>query len=115
MIIRAALAILRRIMAPRRRIAYREYLASPHWQTKREAYWRYRATKGPPSCESCGATDRPLDLHHNHYRTVGDERYGDLTPLCRDCHDDVHRIARWPGQTLESALRMVKLRNLRRG
>lgn len=43
------------------------------------------------SCEDCLA-DYPLELHHLHYRTVGEEEPDDLLALCRDCHHQRHRL-----------------------
>lgn len=41
-------------------------------------------------CEEC-AHRAVLDLHHLHYRTVGEESPEDLKALCRDCHHAAHR------------------------
>lgn len=41
-------------------------------------------------CESCGRR-AALDLHHLHYRSVGEEKPEDLRALCRECHDAAHR------------------------
>jgi uncharacterized OB-fold protein len=35
-------------------------------------------------CEGCGATDKPLDIHHKRYGI--DVNYYDLELLCPDCH-----------------------------
>jgi hypothetical protein len=32
----------------------------------------------------------PLDLHHKHYRTLGEEGLDDVELLCRACHDKQH-------------------------
>ena len=42
-------------------------------------------------CEDC-STDHSLELHHLHYRTVGEEEPDDLLALCRDCHHQRHRL-----------------------
>jgi 5-methylcytosine-specific restriction endonuclease McrA len=41
-------------------------------------------------CERCGEK-ADLDLHHLHYRTVGEETTDDLMALCRPCHNEAHR------------------------
>jgi len=42
-------------------------------------------------CQHCGTT-RNLTLHHVKYRRYGGTSTPDnLTTLCRDCHDAVHR------------------------
>ena len=40
-------------------------------------------------CEDCYG-DMPLELHHLHYNTQGEETPDDLVALCRSCHDDRH-------------------------
>jgi hypothetical protein len=31
------------------------------------------------------------DLHHRNYDRLGHERFDDLIPLCRACHEQLHR------------------------
>lgn len=64
---------------------YRAYLASDHW---RDVKRRYRASRLRQTC-FCGATR--VDLHHRTYKRIGRERLGDLVPLCREHHAEVHR------------------------
>jgi 5-methylcytosine-specific restriction endonuclease McrA len=47
-----------------------------------------------PTCQVCGApwTLRRGHLHHRSYDRIGHERFGDLIPLDRQCHDRLHRI-----------------------
>ena len=66
---------------------YNDYLRSEHWQDVKK---RYRQSRYPWVCFCCGASDRPLDLHHRSYKRLGQERLMDLLPLCRECHDAVH-------------------------
>lgn len=40
-------------------------------------------------CESC-SRDGPLELHHRHYNSQGEEKPEDLYALCRDCHQAMH-------------------------
>lgn len=35
---------------------------------------------------------RWFQLHHLHYRTVGDERFEDVLVLCRLCHELEHDL-----------------------
>lgn len=37
--------------------------------------------------------DIPLDIHHHHYLTVGNEQPHDVVTLCRNCHIAVKREA----------------------
>jgi hypothetical protein len=32
------------------------------------------------------------DLHHRTYRRLGQERFEDLAPTCRGCHDRIHLV-----------------------
>ena len=60
-------------------------------------HWRdvFVAVHGiEPVCAVCGEpwTLRHGDLHHRTYDRLGHERFDDLIPLCRECHERVHRI-----------------------
>lgn len=65
---------------------YDVYITSPEWKVrarqirKRDGY----------TCQDCGATDVPLDVHHLTYEHLGHERDEDLITLCRECHDAQH-------------------------
>lgn len=79
-----------------RRLAYWDYMSSFAWFSRREQ-WAAEWTahhRAQPCCVVCGgpwslARD---DLHHRSYTRLGHEAHGDLTPLCRACHHDVHRV-----------------------
>jgi 1-aminocyclopropane-1-carboxylate deaminase/D-cysteine desulfhydrase-like pyridoxal-dependent ACC family enzyme len=63
---------------------YNNYINSLEWQAKaaqRKALDLY-------TCQTCGATER-LEVHHKHYRTLGNESMDDLITLCRDCHEAI--------------------------
>lgn len=75
-----------------RRKAYREYLLSPEWQTRR--LLAIEAAGG--CCQVCNSSRR-LDVHHRTYARIGGELPGDLITLCRGCHAIFHahgRLAR---------------------
>jgi 5-methylcytosine-specific restriction endonuclease McrA len=64
-------------------LLYTLYLRSEAWRAKRlevlaRAGW---------TCERCGLTGVRLDVHHRHYRNLGDEPLEDLQALCRPCHE----------------------------
>jgi hypothetical protein len=68
--------------------SYRDYLLSAHWaKLKRE----YREGDLPQHCLAC--RDSNYELHHRSYERLGAEIRGDLIPLCRKCHEKVHRYA----------------------
>ena len=71
-------------------------MASRAWLDSRE-HWRdtYVAVHGvEPTCAACGGrwTLRNGDLHHRSYDRLGRERFDDLMPLCRGCHEQLHRV-----------------------
>lgn len=67
---------------------YVAYLASEHWADVRRRYWESRL---PKCCHGCGASSRPLDLHHRTYKRLGGEYLTDLILVCRNCHRDIHQ------------------------
>lgn len=62
-----------------------EYLRSEHWQLTRAA----ALARAENRCQVCNASSR-LDVHHRTYERLGNEHPGDLTVLCRRCHDLFH-------------------------
>jgi 5-methylcytosine-specific restriction endonuclease McrA len=77
-----------------RRTAYQEYIASPRWR-KNPARLAEIAAAGH-RCRLCnaGADEAELQVHHRTYERLFHELPGDLTTLCRPCHDDVTAIQR---------------------
>lgn len=76
-------------IAALRRLPYREYLQTSHWQRVRIlALERARF-----ACTLCPATER-LEVHHRSYARRGFEQPEDLIVLCHDCHSRHHRILR---------------------
>lgn len=63
--------------------SYEEYLTSPHWQNIKLTY------PGIRRCKVCNS--KGVHLHHRNYRNLGNEQPGDLVPLCKKHHDDVHQ------------------------
>ena len=79
-----------------RRRAYGCWMASAQWLEIRRLWYaewvsRYGAE---PSCVVCGGAWHLDcgDLHHRSYRNLGQERFEDLLPVDRACHDRVHAV-----------------------
>lgn len=81
------------------------YLKSPAWHARRRMWFDdCRAAGYEPACQVCEMTMTQLgslDLHHVSYEGVGrgernrwvaNEADQDLMPMCRVCHQDLHRI-----------------------
>lgn len=71
-------------------------MGSPQWLVWRERWlgaW-IRIHGSEPTCLACGRpwSLRHDDLHHRSYDHLGHEGFCDLIPLCRACHNWVHRI-----------------------
>ena len=71
---------------------YSEYLRSSHWKVTREK----ALDRAGLRCQLCGNQTGQLDVHHNNYRNLGNERPEDLIVLCRTCHSRFHEGGRMP-------------------
>lgn len=73
------------------KMTYRDQLLHPSWQRRRlEVLSRDRF-----SCTECEATDKTLHVHHKRYvkgRMAWEYEDGDLTTLCKDCHESGHEV-----------------------
>jgi 5-methylcytosine-specific restriction endonuclease McrA len=66
-------------------ICYREYLASPEWQVRRQ----HVLERSRGVCEGC--REQPAsEVHHLTYDHVGEEFLWELEAVCDDCHSRVH-------------------------
>ncbi len=74
---------------------YLDYMASPEWQQRR----RRALTRAGYQCGMAGdgACRGPLDVHHKHYKNLGNEGDEDLQVLCRLHHRyaDARRKGDW--------------------
>lgn len=66
----------------------RTYLASPEWNVRRKATLK----RDHYACVSCGTSGVPLQVHHTHYRTFGQEDISCLRSLCGSCHENLHKV-----------------------
>lgn len=71
----------------RSKLAYADYLQTPHWQHLRR---RMLAVAGY-RCQRCGGSGLRLDVHHLTYDHLGLEPEADLQVLCFVCHGAEHR------------------------
>jgi hypothetical protein len=62
-------------------MSYKQYLKTLHWQGTKLIM--ANAQKG--KCAFCG-TNKNINVHHLHYKTIGNESTKDLKRLCKDCH-----------------------------
>jgi len=67
------------------RVNYHAYIQSSEWRTKASvakeaAGWRCQVCNRPSS-------EVTLDAHHRTYERLGHELPGDITVLCRNCHE----------------------------
>lgn len=68
---------------------YHEYLRSDAWKEKR----RLVIKRCGNTCEDCHLI--PVEqVHHLHYRNVGNEELDDLVGLCAECHAERHGLER---------------------
>jgi 5-methylcytosine-specific restriction endonuclease McrA len=79
-----------------RRGEYAAWMSSAGWWQARRRWrdaWVARFGR-EPTCAVCGDpwTLRHGDLHHRSYDRLGHERFDDLTPICRRCHQAAHLI-----------------------
>ena len=65
-------------------LPYKQYLLSDWWKFKRKQKLksvRYR-------CNRCGG--KAWQVHHLHYKSLGQEKKSDLEALCGGCHSSEH-------------------------
>lgn len=80
-----------------RRVAARKfydgYMSSPAWWSFRRDWFAWAQSHGDVVCLGCARkwTLRD-DLHHVTYERLSAEKFEDLWPLCRACHEFVHEV-----------------------
>lgn len=80
---------------------YIAYLRSEKWRLIRQNALR----RAKFCCERCSAKGF-LDVHHKHYRTLGDESLDDVEVVCRTCHGkaDEERAQQGRNRAYDAAL-----------
>lgn len=66
---------------------YKDYLKTLWWEKRKEAYYELN----PRRCYACKRKSM-IDLHHCDYSRLLREKDSDLIPLCRKCHEAVHKL-----------------------
>lgn len=64
---------------------YENYMVTRHWINRRKLL-----VSKIRSCELCGSKTK-LQVHHKHYKNIGNEDGSDICVLCRKCHLLIHR------------------------
>ena len=72
--------------------SYSQYLLTSHWRKVRKA----AIERADGHCQLCGETQR-LEVHHNTYQRLGEEKPTDVVCLCRECHVMFHKHKRLVG------------------
>jgi len=67
--------------------AYKNYLKSPIWSSIKSLM----KLKHNFQCEEC-FSEELLEVHHKSYQSVFDEELKHLQLLCKDCHENKHKI-----------------------
>jgi len=72
------------------RLYYNNYLQSPEWEARR----RNALRSADNCCERCRAISSrkvpAVEVHHLHYRTLGEEEPEDIAAVCAWCHREIH-------------------------
>lgn len=68
------------------KIDYKEYLLSDHW-----VEFSFYIKNKINSCQLCSSKTK-LQLHHNNYDCLYNEKESDVVVLCKKCHEKFHNI-----------------------
>lgn len=69
---------------------YSTYINSEDWIEN--PVRKLRIYNADNKCELC-SSEESLEVHHIHYKNLGNEKYNDLRLLCRECHEQTHKAA----------------------
>ena len=103
-------------MSKKTKINYYNYICSERWQIKRRQFYSSKMYKhflgeGKWNCYCCGIENIPLDLHHRTYKRLGKEKISiDLVPVCRTCHEEIHKLVEEKDFGLWGATKSIKKR-----
>lgn len=80
--------IRKRETRTRSRTFYLTYIKSQAWEAKKAEFRASRYYRG--CCYVCDSANQ-LDIHHDTYVSLGNEKLEDLLELCRQCHEELHQ------------------------
>lgn len=66
----------------------KNYTQSEKWDQIRKAVLK----RDDYTCRKCNASGVLLDVHHLHYKNLGNESLQDLVTVCRSCHNEIHAL-----------------------
>jgi len=79
------------VKAAIKKMPYKKYIVSKAWKERRQLLLEAHGTK----CELCGHDHhKAKHVHHNNYKTRGEEKDTDLMVLCPDCHNKFHETGK---------------------
>jgi 5-methylcytosine-specific restriction endonuclease McrA len=61
---------------------YQKYISSGEWKRRKLKIIEQRGNQ----CERCKLVGVSIEVHHVHYRSLGNEKPEDFELLCRECH-----------------------------
>lgn len=67
-----------------KRNRYEQHISSPEWKETRKKILE----RDKNECRTCPSKER-LEVHHRHYKNLGNEDLDDLTCLCHTCHEAI--------------------------
>jgi hypothetical protein len=88
--------------------AYLDYLQSDTWKQVKLRYLKSKSKKRCYVCWKPYENNGCFDFHHKTYKNLGCERLMDLVILCRNCHEDTHRIVAIGRSRLWGAARVLR-------
>jgi len=75
-------------------VRYADYIQSMDWVNRCVRFFGDYPNCAVRSCRRRWR-DGQVGIHHRTYARLGRELKEDLVPLCRGCHGDAHRWAKW--------------------
>lgn len=89
-------------------LTYAEYLKSDEWKKIRSKASKRDIYKKCKKCDS----HKNINLHHKHYKWIGTHHAMQaIVPLCKNCHQIVHDIAKNDNITVQSATNILLSKN----